>query len=1479
MSSSIIWTPESGHEQRSVPEVRGISWNNVLTNDDSYGVKWKTASDIQITPEKALASTVMLACSRILSEMISSMDLNLYRRLPGGAKELALESPLHRVIHRVPNDWQTQMEFVEQIVMHLALWGNSYTEIVPGEYGAVSRLNNLHPSRMQVERIENGRLRYRYNNPQTGRDDRYTQDQIMHVRWTPEPDGIKGMVPVEISRDAIALARALEIHASKFWANSARPGVVLQTDGSLTPETAERLRDNWERIHKGAERAYKTAILTNGLKVEPIGFSNESSQFESSRRFQTEEICRIYRLPLHLVQGEALSGDIEAKGQDFLTYTLTPWLRRIEQAISRSLIVNDDMYVAAFDTKSLLRGNSNSRASFYSTMTGLGIYTINDCRRMEGLPPVENGDKHFVAMNTQTLEEAVKPKPDPSQMPGAPPQAQGGVPSQPGVAKLEAPQEAEQGQASQPQYEEAEEQQYEEAEEVRAFCPTGPDGGRDNSCSSKPTIGINVNDKEQDFTVQILAGVKTTETRVTDSLRPYVGKTVGIVRTGKGKATLVGTMKIGEPKFYKSAKEFDADFDKHQVAKDSSHYIGKDGKYGYPITEVKKVKPVTLDTKGIVARIVKRSLGGETVEYHIESRAYCPTGPGGGLDNSCGASEKFSPTSDDNATHISIPDEKALGEALAKHKIDKLGGHRELAAGTKVALRIDIPAFTSKGVYAVTVHEHTGGKSVGKALGYDSVVRLMGPVSFVSDEPGAEKINRGANKYPLATVKGAFDPDRSIPGDINKWVPVGFNPKKAAYFYDKKTGQEVIAGTDSISVGNSVFVKTATYGPRHVQKQFRSASSWGIESRGFCPTGDGGGIDNSCGGDGDGGGSSSSDSGSTPPRKDPVTSDSGPTRSEPAKPVSGEKQRVDVAKIIQKIAENPWGFTLDRFSVEQPKDGIMVSEFHNKSKQAIQIRADSLYAEDTADALEEWLEVNEESFEGRDDRYVGGWLSKGLYYLDVATRFEPGQEKEALDAGRKASQLAVFNLGTFKQTFVKFDDGDDRKPKDWDKSFQAARVSEMATQIYDPDAPALQDHSYDKELKDHGWTSVRSLAVEALVSRGYNVEDAERIVPRGSDEQEVENGRQRRSGESRHSDRRQRPSGVPRVSGVRGEARGEGREGSRPEVVQKGSGEHAASAQGLKSGHAELRNDCIRSPDGTFAPRNQCQEDGDASPEAKSVSGKVRLVGTKDQADLVHSIFSSLASEESPYERKLLVKSILRESGYSDECCDKLAKLASDRRNQFNAASTAAMMMAASHVMPSIAKESVHVTTTADMVAEGDKQDLAVSTVAYYHQRLDTINLNVDAGWIPMQGMVGANDGFTCSNSLAHPIIHEYGHMLHGRALRKVAQKAAPDADFKRGKDNVHGEIGAYAFSHLQDVEKAVHRDAVKLVNGDRSIRDEITSLSRYATTSPFEAMAEYYAKVALTGERTPGLDQLAKVMKFPEAELKKAAKRGSSKK
>lgn len=146
-----------------------------------------------------------------------------------------------------------------------------------------------------------------------------------------------------------------------------------------------------------------------------------------------------------------------------------------------------------------------------------------------------------------------------------------------------------------------------------ADCGRTPDGkfGDGNTCR----IGININDSDQDFTGQILAGDKTSETRITHSLKPYVGKTVGIVRTGKGPATLVGTMKIGEPTFYKTAEEFDADFEKHRVSPSSPHYITKAGKFGYPLSEVKPVEPIVLKTKGIIGRVISDRDGLE--EYDI----------------------------------------------------------------------------------------------------------------------------------------------------------------------------------------------------------------------------------------------------------------------------------------------------------------------------------------------------------------------------------------------------------------------------------------------------------------------------------------------------------------------------------------------------------------------------------------------------------------------------------------------------------------------------------------------------------------------------------------------------------------------------------------------------------------------------------------------------------------------------------------------
>lgn len=388
-TNRILWLPSDS---------RHFNW------DDGGGTS-RNPAGVRVNHETALQSTVVLACARVLAESVAGLPLHLLRRLGGGGKEIAREHPLYGILHDTPNPWQTSFEWREQMMLHLCLHGNAYSEIRPGAAGAVTELWPLHPSRMNVEQIENGRLRYKYRE-ERGTETVYTQDQVLHLRWLSD-DGVHGMVPIELARDAIGLARACEIHGAAFFGNGARPGVVLSTDNTISAEAAETLRNNWERMHRGAERSNRTAVLTGGLKPIELGGNNQEAQFLEARRFQVEEICRLYRVPPHLVGDLTRSSfsNIEQQSIDFVQHTLLPWLKRFETAIARDLI-SDPAYFAEFDTRGLLRGDAAARASYYQTMWNLGVASINEIRQWENLDPIEGGDTRFVQLNMQTLGQA-----------------------------------------------------------------------------------------------------------------------------------------------------------------------------------------------------------------------------------------------------------------------------------------------------------------------------------------------------------------------------------------------------------------------------------------------------------------------------------------------------------------------------------------------------------------------------------------------------------------------------------------------------------------------------------------------------------------------------------------------------------------------------------------------------------------------------------------------------------------------------------------------------------------------------------------------------------------------------------------------------------------------------------------------------------------------------------------------------------------
>jgi HK97 family phage portal protein len=360
---------------------------------------------VRVTPETAMQCSTVLACVRLIAENVATIPLHVFRRLPEGGKERARDLPLYRLLNQQPNCWLTSFEFREMLTAHCLLYGNSYAEIRSGSAGAVSELWPLHPSRMTVEQLEDGSLRYCYRE-QNGRETIYRQDQIFHLRWLSN-DGVMGMLPITLSRDAIALAQALETHGGAYFGNACRLSGLMESDNPITVETAERLREQFERMHRGADRSHRTAVLPQGVHWKDVQSTNEASQFLETRQYQVIEICRAYRVDPSYVQDKTKVGyaSQEQAAIDLVQQTLLPWFRRWESAITRDLVVRDDIFFAEFDTRGLLRGDLAAQANWLQTMLNTGIYSINECREVLNMNPIgADGDQRYMQMNLTTMQ-------------------------------------------------------------------------------------------------------------------------------------------------------------------------------------------------------------------------------------------------------------------------------------------------------------------------------------------------------------------------------------------------------------------------------------------------------------------------------------------------------------------------------------------------------------------------------------------------------------------------------------------------------------------------------------------------------------------------------------------------------------------------------------------------------------------------------------------------------------------------------------------------------------------------------------------------------------------------------------------------------------------------------------------------------------------------------------------------------------------
>lgn len=390
----------------------------------------KTAAGVPISPESSLSCSAVLACVRVLSESIASMPFNLYRRLPGGGKEIAEGHPLQEVLAYQPNDWMTSFEWREWVQSQMLLWGNAYCYIKPGRRGAVDQLIPLHASRMTIVRLENGKLQYQYKEDGKPTPKLYRQDQIFHLRWL-SSDGVTGYVPTTLSRDAIALARATELHSSAFFGNGAVAGTYIETDQPHKPEALKRFREQWDDAHRGPERAFKTVVMPHGFHKKSDPVDNQAAELIATRRYQVEEVARHYRVPLHLLGdlSNVRYNTVEQSAIDFATFSLIPHCRRWQFACRRDLIVDDKNYFVEFDVSALMAGDYQARSQFMREMFNMGVLSVDEIRGQIGYNPLPDGlgAKRFVQVNMQLLDAFTKESPTGSPdtgEPASPPKSQ-----------------------------------------------------------------------------------------------------------------------------------------------------------------------------------------------------------------------------------------------------------------------------------------------------------------------------------------------------------------------------------------------------------------------------------------------------------------------------------------------------------------------------------------------------------------------------------------------------------------------------------------------------------------------------------------------------------------------------------------------------------------------------------------------------------------------------------------------------------------------------------------------------------------------------------------------------------------------------------------------------------------------------------------------------------------------------------------------
>jgi HK97 family phage portal protein len=374
-----------------------------------HGLGQRSAAGPNVSPGSATRLAAVFACTRVCAETLSSLPIGIFRERKSGGRDPATDHPAQELFLK-PNSWQTGMEFFEMMQAHLELRGNAYAHKISGNGRAIDQLIPLHPDRVRVYLLPDNRLRYEVTAYSSGQIDRFSQDEILHLRgWS--FNGITGISTVSALAEVIGVGLAQQDHRARYFRNNAIPGLALESL-KMTDEAREKMTDSMSEKFSG-EGAFKVFAPPPGVTVKTLGLTNKDSQLIEASHSTSIEICGAWRVPPHKI-GDLARGtfsNIEQQNIEFATDCQRPRVVRMERRLDADVVNSlrafesaSGDYFVGFNMDALYRGDMKSRYDAYSV--ALPWMRRNEMRRNEGLNPIDGLDEPLVPVNLETVAQA-----------------------------------------------------------------------------------------------------------------------------------------------------------------------------------------------------------------------------------------------------------------------------------------------------------------------------------------------------------------------------------------------------------------------------------------------------------------------------------------------------------------------------------------------------------------------------------------------------------------------------------------------------------------------------------------------------------------------------------------------------------------------------------------------------------------------------------------------------------------------------------------------------------------------------------------------------------------------------------------------------------------------------------------------------------------------------------------------------------------